>query len=619
MTLGKRKGRSTPDTGNEDVRLVASEVQSEKKSLLSYLEKASTADHWRDWVTTLHGAGVKTLKALSELVKYAMSQKIGPEALLVPGEYGYLDREFQKVSNRRKLSPEICREALKWLKDEVGKKSQNEPNADDDDVNSGTVIEAASGMEAELTAASDDDARNSKSASSETNPRQGPDERQEGTPKRIDIIPDTPPHEKRHQRQDGIRSWNERANKVISQMNQNVMLTDDVLMTLGDVLMSYRESEARLVDTYQFLVDEKEIPSKLKRPPGRGENLYAPLYHPGKRPHWTLCVLMFDDKFIRLDFYDSHKDEARASRVKSFFTDWINARYHGSNLQFATKEVPQQNDGTSCGIFALEIMKRLLASDDVNQPIEPMEVRRALLQRMTSIDTTSPLLLQTYTLETLRSIQKHFPIRTYIDKISDAAGPQRASFVNLLRHAEEGSAQATEEINGLERELKDAQDTLLGLKTEAEVTKKGLANLSRFIAANETADFSGAMHSGMREDEQVADGSREPSAKRPRMSQSAMDFTQGLNNLMSQLEHNYKEETNKTLQESMGKTLDEVRKRVEEAERKEKELTEQLKRLRSHADSADAITSLCRGFSHFQNIDVDVRAIALDIIQRQAR
>ncbi|KAK2666168.1 hypothetical protein RAB80_018268 [Fusarium oxysporum f. sp. vasinfectum] len=604
MTLGKRKGRSTPDTGNEDVRLVASEVQSEKKSLLSYLEKASTADHWRDWVTTLHGAGVKTLKALSELVKYAMSQKIGPEALLVPGEYGYLDREFQKVSNRRKLSPEICREALKWLKDEVGKKSQNEPNADDDDVNSGTVIEAASGLEAELTAASDDDARNSKSASSETNPRQGPDERQEGTPKRIDIIPDTPPHEKRHQRQDGIRSWNERANKVISQMNQNVMLTDDVLMTLGDVLMSYRESEARLVDTYQFLVDEKEIPSKLKRPPRtRGKSIRASIPPRETPPLDTMCL----------------DDEARASRVKSFFTDWINARYHGSNLQFATKEVPQQNDGTSCGIFALEIMKRLLASDDVNQPIEPMEVRRALLQRMTSIDTTSPLLLQTYTLETLRSIQKHFPIRTYIDKISDAAGPQRASFVNLLRHAEEGSAQATEEINGLERELKDAQDTLLGLKTEAEVTKKGLANLSRFIAANETADFSGAMHSGMREDEQVADGSREPSAKRPRMSQSAMDFTQGLNNLMSQLEHNYKEETNKTLQESMGKTLDEVRKRVEEAERKEKELTEQLKRLRSHADSADAITSLCRGFSHFQNIDVDVRAIALDIIQRQAR
>ncbi|KAK2922419.1 hypothetical protein FoTM2_017775 [Fusarium oxysporum f. sp. vasinfectum] len=197
--------------------------------------------------------------------------------------------------------------------------------------------------------------------------------------------------------------------------------------------------------------------------------------------------------------------------------------------------------------------------------------------------------------------------------------PERASYANLLRHAEERSAQATEEINGLERELKDAQDRLLGLKTETEVTKKSLANLSRFIAANETADLSVAMHSGMRADEQVADGSREPSAKRPRISQSAVDFTQGLNNLMSQFGHKHKEEANKTFQESMDKTLDEVRKRVEEAEREEKELTEQLRCLRSHADSADAITSLYRGFSHFQNIDVDVRAIALNIIQRQAR
>ncbi|EXK77180.1 hypothetical protein FOQG_18106 [Fusarium oxysporum f. sp. raphani 54005] len=620
MTLRKRKEPSTvsPDTGNEDARLVATgkqkyaEVQSGKKDLLSFLDKASTADHWREWVATLQGAGVKTLKALSGLVKYAMSQKIDAGDLLRSGRYGCLDREFQNVSSRRKLSADICHEALKQLQNEVGEKSQN-------DANLGTITEAGSGMDAELPAASDDDARNSKSTSPETSPRQGPYKGQKRTPERIDITPDTPPHEKRRQRQDGTRWWNETANKVISQMNQNVMLTDDVLTTLSEVLMSYRESEARLVDTYQFQVDGKEIPSKLKRPPERGEKLYALLHHPSDGPHWTLCVLMFEDKFIRLDFYDSLNNEARACRVKSFFTDWINEQYHGSNLQFAIREAPQQNDGTSCGIFALEIMKRLLASDDANQPIEPMEVRRALLQRMTSVDTTSSLPLQTHTLEILRSIQKHFPIRAFIDKISDAAGPKEASFANLLRQAEEQSAQATEEINGLERKLKDAQDSLLDVKTEAEFIKKGLGNFSRFIATNETADFSVAMHSGITGDEPVADGSLEPSAKRPRMSQSAMDFTQGLNNLMSQFEHKHKEETNKMLQESMDKTLDEVRKRVEEAEKKEKELTEQLKHLQSHADLTNAITSLYWGFSHLQNIGVDIRAIASDIIRRQAR
>ncbi|KAJ0129951.1 Uncharacterized protein HZ326_26947 [Fusarium oxysporum f. sp. albedinis] len=586
-----------------------------QEKLLSALNEASTADYWRDWVATKRSLAVKTLTALLELVEYATSQKIDPENLLLPGEYGVLHRALHDPSIRRKLSAEICCEALKWLKDEVGKKSQNESIANDDDANSGTVIKAASGMEAELPAASDDDARNSESTSPDTSPREEPCE--EHRPREYIRIPSNSPSCKG---QKVSPSLVKSGNKVISQMNKNVMLTDDVLMELAVFLRSsYPESKSRLLDTFQFRVHEEDLPSQLNPHPQCGEKVYAFLHHPPDGPHWTLCVLMFGDKFIRLDFYDSLNNKARASRVESFFTHWINERYHGSNLQFTIKqEAPQQNDGTSCGIFALEIMRRLLASDEVNQPIEPMEVRQALLQRMTSVDTTSSL-LQTHTLEISRSIQKHSPIRAFIDEISDAAGPERASYANILRHAEERSAQATEEINGLERKLKDAQDRLLDMKTEAEVTKKGLANLSRFIAANGTADFSGAMHSGMREDEQVADGSREPSAKRPRMSQSAMDFTQGLNNLMSQLEHNYKEETNKRLQESMDKTLDEVRKRVEEAERKEKELTEKLKHLRSHADSANAIASLYRGFSHFQNIDVDVRAIALDIIQRQAR
>ncbi|RYC80455.1 hypothetical protein BFJ63_vAg16655 [Fusarium oxysporum f. sp. narcissi] len=118
-----------------------------QEKLLSALNEASTADYWRDWVATKRSLAVKTLTALLELVEYATSQKIDPENLLLPGEYGVLHRALHDPSIRRKLSAEICCEALKWLKDEVGKKSQNESIANDDDANSGTVIKAASGME----------------------------------------------------------------------------------------------------------------------------------------------------------------------------------------------------------------------------------------------------------------------------------------------------------------------------------------------------------------------------------------------------------------------------------------------------------------------------------------
>ncbi|KAG4279112.1 hypothetical protein FPRO04_13721 [Fusarium proliferatum] len=588
MVLGKRKGRSA--------------VQEEKISLIESLGKASSAKDWLAWVPTLQSASVETLQKLSDLVQYAVSHGFDPGDLRLPGTYGTI-RELQKVPNERKLNPQIFDEALQQLKI-IREKSQNEPNTDDDDASSRAVIEAELEMDVEVPATSDDDTRNSRSISPDASPHGEPFKEQRPH-EHFDLTSDSTPYEE--QKEGPLLA--ERANKVISQMGKNVMLTDDVLMASAEFLkFSYPESNSQLLDSFCFRVHEENVPCQLKDQPQCGEKVYAFLHHPNGDPHWTLCVFMFEDKSIHLDFYDSITNNDRASRVKSFFAKWINKQYHGSKLQFANKqEAPQQNDKTSCGIFALEIMRRLLSSEEVKQPIGPMEVRRALLQRMTSIDTTSPHPdLKESTLETLRSIQKYSPIRAIIDKISAAAGPQRASFATLLHHAEEEIAQTTEEINGLEPKHKVAKNELSVLRTEFEVTKTSYADL----LADETADIPIPFHSEMRGDEQSADGSREPSARKHRKSKRAM--VQGISNMLSQY-------ADSMVQENMDKMLDVRRKRVEEAEKNEKEIAEQLHRLRSHADSADAIASIYRACSHFENIGVDAPIIASNIIQRQAR
>ncbi|KAF9769505.1 hypothetical protein IL306_013075 [Fusarium sp. DS 682] len=562
MSLRKRKEPSadSPDPVNADAPLKApkssqkrkyAKAQSdEKEKLLSVLREASQTDSWRETATTFRDLSVETLKELLVLVKFSTDDGTEPEALFMERKDGFIYKVLQKYKIGQKLNANICREALEEMKKARGNKSQNEPNANEDDANLGTVIEAASGMDAELPTDSGAKASASETTSTATSPCRKC-KRQERAPVCIDITYDTPPPGERRGRQGKTPQQEETADKVISQTSQNVMLTDD--------------------------------------------------------------VLTFLDKSVRLDFYDSLNNQARAGRVESFFARWVGEHYHGFSLQFAIQqEAPQQNDITSCGIFALEIMKRLLASDDVNQPIEPMDVRKGLLKKvMTEVDSRP---LSKFSSEVVQSVRKLAPVRVVIDELFNAVESKEASFANLLRHAEELLAQTTEKINGLERELKGAQESLIAVKTDKETIEKCFRSVSHLIKANKTAEFSVAMHSRITGDEPMGDGSLEPSAKRPRMSQSAMDLSQGFNNMLSQYVHAHAEETNKILEEAMKETLRGPGERVRQAEERVTELTGQLERLQSRADMGKVIISAYQLLSYSQNLGLDIGLILSNII-----
>ncbi|KAF5979015.1 hypothetical protein FCOIX_5560 [Fusarium coicis] len=153
---------SSPELVKPAKRKYIRSQDGQKDKLLSDLTKASTGAYWRDYVATKHHLAVKTLTALWNLVQFATSRDIDPEILLIPGEYGVLG-----PTSVRNLSAQTFSDALECLENKVRKKSQNESITNDEDANSGTVIKAASGMDAESSTLYDE-ARNFNAPSIKT-------------------------------------------------------------------------------------------------------------------------------------------------------------------------------------------------------------------------------------------------------------------------------------------------------------------------------------------------------------------------------------------------------------------------------------------------------------------
>ncbi|EXK24462.1 hypothetical protein FOMG_18810 [Fusarium oxysporum f. sp. melonis 26406] len=497
------------------------------------------------------------------------------------------------------------------------------------EASSGTGTEIIVGSDAQHTVGADSGVRlpssPPQSQSSKTSPFGRPKKKLKVTNSGwVDIIAQSSSEDEELEREKTLVSVAERAKVIHTQLKGHERLNDDTIYIISQTfqLVFAPNTPMRILDTMMFKIDERKVPSQLKHIPKSGEPIYIPLHHKSVE-HWTSCVLLFESdsepsseiNSIRLDFYDSSESVVRAKKVNAFFTEWIKEHYPNFKLTFDQKETAQQNDKTSCGVFVLETIRRLIASEDVTRTIEPRDAKKCFLDMITSIDTNSPSpSTNLQVIEAIKALERNcdssaimdgslsttqestsMPAQDMIRQLRSQVESEGMPIAERLSRAKKECKRSTEEDKQLELELKDARKDLDCAKAKVLAVEDALATFSESITTDETTeDLSIGAHLQTTKDEPMSDGTPNLNSlvKNPRSTDMLDTFSCVVKNAASELMQADRARIKDKLAEAMEKARRKPREEVESAERKVEQLTERGRHLQTRKSHLDATINL---------------------------
>ncbi|KAG7001768.1 hypothetical protein FOFC_21004 [Fusarium oxysporum] len=504
---------------------------------------------------------------------------------------------------------------------------------------SDTTIEASSATGTEITVGSD--AQNTvgadfgvhipsppspqQSQSSGTSPSGRPKKKRKPNGDYVDITAQSSSEDKELERQNTLVSVAKRAKVIYTQLKGNERLNDDTIYIISQAfqLAFTRNPPPRILDTMLFKIDEEKIPSQLKHTPKSGELVYVPLHHQSSE-HWTSCVLLFDYELgskvdsIRLNFYDSSKTDVRAEKVKAFFTKWTKECYPGSKFTFDQKETAQQNDKTSCGVFVLETIRRLIALDDVTRTIEPRDAKKRFLDMVASINTGSPSpSTDLQVMEEIKALERNCVTSAIMDgspsitqqpmgirlsqetitKIKNLCESEGMPIAERLSLAKTELKWITEEEERLKIELTGARKELDCANVNMLATEDVLATFLQSITMDETAGgASSGVHLQITKDETMSDGT--PSMNSLAKNPCSNDMLDAFSCMVKNAASGLMQAERARIKDKLAEATDKARREVENAEKKVGRITERKTHLLREKGLLDAEISLHESLSH---------------------
>ncbi|KAM5344464.1 hypothetical protein ACJ41O_013000 [Fusarium nematophilum] len=179
--------------------------------------------------------------------------------------------------------------------------------------------------------------------------------------------------------------------KIYRQLTTDAQLKDNVLEILCRVLIAkYSNNKARLLDPLWFQVkEEAELPLRL-RSLKHGQLMIMPIHHPSKAAHWSMGIIRPSASHIDLYLHDSMPSPSRNKIVSQRFKAWMEKSNLTQELRVHNEDCPEQTDGTSCGVYSLACLRRVLQGEACPGEVDPRQEREELLSMLLTADE-SPL------------------------------------------------------------------------------------------------------------------------------------------------------------------------------------------------------------------------------------
>ncbi|KAM0205089.1 hypothetical protein ACHAQI_009544 [Fusarium lateritium] len=171
------------------------------------------------------------------------------------------------------------------------------------------------------------------------------------------------------------------AHKILPQLKYNVCLTDDVLQFLTTVIHSHSESDSHLMDALWFSVKKPpQPPSFLTEPTA----MFFPMH---LNSHWIL-VHVNPQAHAQVTVYDSLPTAERTSSVTKALAEWFSEHLPAWRARVSFQPCAKQSDSTSCGIFVVTFLERLLRGHSTSHAINPTAERAQLLRAISHCDSS---------------------------------------------------------------------------------------------------------------------------------------------------------------------------------------------------------------------------------------
>lgn len=257
----------------------------------------------------------------------------------------------------------------------------------------------------------------------------------------------------------------------------------------------------------------------------------------------------------------------------------------------------------------------MIVSEDVTRTIEPRDVKKCLLDMITSIDTNSPSpSTNLQVIEAIKALERNcdrsaimdgslsttqestsMPAQDMIRQLRSQVESEGMPIAERLSRAKKDCKRSTEEDKQLELELKDARKDLDCAKAKVLAVEDALATFSESITTDETTDdLSIGAHLQTTKDEPMSDGTPNLNSlvKNPRSTDMLDTFSCVVKNAASELMEADRARIKDKLAEAMEKARRKPREEVESAERKVEQLTERERHLQTRKRHLDATINL---------------------------
>ncbi|RSL53213.1 hypothetical protein CEP51_014929 [Fusarium floridanum] len=197
------------------------------------------------------------------------------------------------------------------------------------------------------------------------------------------------------------------ARRLLEQLQADVCLTDDVLHLLccftlaSHDIGSSAKSCPHLLDPLWFhtKTPSPRMPSFLLDVDNHSARVvYLPIHLDYN--HWVLCRIIIDGSRATLSIYDSLLRHPSQDKISKSLEQWFSQTLPSLQFEIITPACSQQSDYTSCGIFVVMNLERLLRKQSVTDSIHVFNERQRLLWLLLSEDSRH-LALNDLQLETL--------------------------------------------------------------------------------------------------------------------------------------------------------------------------------------------------------------------------
>ncbi|EEU33510.1 uncharacterized protein NECHADRAFT_89412 [Fusarium vanettenii 77-13-4] len=205
------------------------------------------------------------------------------------------------------------------------------------------------------------------------------------------------------------------ARRLLEQLQADACLTDDVLHLLccftlaSHDIGSSESSRPHLLDPLWFhtKTPSPRMPSFLLDVGNHSARaVYLPIHLDYN--HWVLCRVLIDGLRATISIYDSLLRHPSQDRISKSLEQWFSQTLPSLQLEIITPACSQQSDYTSCGIFVVMTLERLLRNQSVTDTIQVFNERQRLLRLLLSEDSRH-LALNDLQLETLSAVRELRP------------------------------------------------------------------------------------------------------------------------------------------------------------------------------------------------------------------